>query len=265
MIVLSLAVSAALVAAFAAARLWRDRPPRVHAFSPLGLRDVLAAGVLWLAILNVVGRAFHVASARPEGADGLGVADVAALVVGHALFLAILIAYLRARYGASLSDVGFRRPRAGDVAFGILVYLASIPGWWLASAVSRAVAGELPVQRSVDLFRDSTALERSILSLAAVVTAPVAEEFLFRGIVFGALRGTVGLGPAVVFSSILFGLVHSDAAVLPLVWLGAVLAIVYHRTGSLWVATAVHAAHNAAMLLLISAVGSPPGAGPAPA
>lgn len=255
-------LGAALVAAILARRLWVDRPPRARGFTPHASRDLVAAAVVWLALMNVIGGAVRAASASDEALFG---ADVIALVVAHALFLVILTAYFRARYGATTADLGFKRPKAGDIVLSLLVYVASLPAFLAAAALTRVLSGDLPVQRSVELLRESTFAERALLSIAAVITAPVAEELLFRGIVFGALRGAVGLWPAVVFSSVLFGLTHVDAAMGPLVWLGAVLALVYERTGSLWAPIAVHSAHNAIMVLLVSFTSpeSAPGVPPA--
>ena len=85
--------------------------------------------------------------------------------------------------------------------------------------------------------------------LLVVVAAPVLEELLFRGLLYGTLRRAVGPVPAAAVSALAFAAIHGlwiHAAVLFL--LGYALARVYERTGSLWSAIALHATYNAAGL-----------------
>ncbi len=183
------------------------------------------------------------------GGEGeFGSRHAAAIVVAHVLFTAIVFAYARARHGASPRDLGMRPPRGGDVLFALALYAASIPGWVAASMLAAALEGETPVQRSVAFFREAGVLDRLLLATTAVVTAPVAEELLFRGVLFTVLRSSLGVWPAAILSALIFGALHADAAWLPLVWLGFVLALVHQKTGTLFAPIAVHAAHNAAML-----------------
>ena len=86
--------------------------------------------------------------------------------------------------------------------------------------------------------------------------APMAEEFFFRGFLFGVLRrmriqvGGRELGPwvAAVIVGLLFGLAHFDSAqpefLIPLGFLGFVLCIVRWKTGSLYPCMALHAINN---------------------
>ena len=81
-----------------------------------------------------------------------------------------------------------------------------------------------------------------------VVAAPVVEELLFRGLMFGALRTRLGVLPSALIVGVAFGLVHVGgspvAFLLPLALLGTMLCLLYHRTGSLYPSMAVHAVNN---------------------
>ena len=81
-----------------------------------------------------------------------------------------------------------------------------------------------------------------------MVAAPIFEEFIFRGLVFGGLRRSLGLWPAVLASSAIFAIVHPAIAVFPVFGLGVCAALVYERTGFLLAPMLVHAVYNAAML-----------------
>jgi membrane protease YdiL (CAAX protease family) len=88
-----------------------------------------------------------------------------------------------------------------------------------------------------------------VLSGALVcVVAPMAEEMLFRGYIFGALRNWRGTQTAAVLTAILFGGVHAGSApALDLVLLGLLgygLCMLYSRTGSLYPCMAAHSVNN---------------------
>lgn len=95
--------------------------------------------------------------------------------------------------------------------------------------------------------------------LIAAVIFPIVEETLFRGLVFGGLKGK-SRWIAYAASCCLFALSHvwqlAASGLSPLVLArtlqylvpGAVLCRTYERSGSLWSAVAVHAAANALCL-----------------
>jgi hypothetical protein len=90
--------------------------------------------------------------------------------------------------------------------------------------------------------------------------APMAEEFFFRGFIFGGLRniplrvGSFDGAPwlAAVLTGILFGLAHTGSAssqyLIPLGFLGFVLCLVRWRTRSLYPCMVLHSANNALAL-----------------
>ena len=92
--------------------------------------------------------------------------------------------------------------------------------------------------------------------LILVLLAPFVEEVLFRGLVFGNLKGkswalayVVSCGLFALFHLWQFVVVHQSVTyfIILLQYLvpGAVLAWVYDRTGTLWTSIFVHAAANA--------------------
>jgi len=87
--------------------------------------------------------------------------------------------------------------------------------------------------------------------LALVLVAPVTEELLFRGWLLQDLKERYGARRALVWSSVLFGLVHIEpAAVLYAMLGGLVLGAVALRTKSTLASIAMHAGVNALPLLL---------------
>ena len=87
--------------------------------------------------------------------------------------------------------------------------------------------------------------------IALVLVAPVAEELLFRGWLLKDLESDYGTTPALVWTSILFGLVPLEAgAVMYATVAGFALGAVALRTGSTLGSIAMHAGVNALPLLI---------------
>ena len=85
--------------------------------------------------------------------------------------------------------------------------------------------------------------------LLVAVIAPVAEEILFRSVVFSGLRDSWGEGWAIAVSSVLFGVMHLEPLVMiPTAILGVLLAKTFSVTRSLWAPIALHSAYNATVM-----------------
>jgi len=81
--------------------------------------------------------------------------------------------------------------------------------------------------------------------LSALVVAPIAEEIVFRGLIYRSLRQTVGGWPAALVVSAFFGWIHGN----PL-WavytfsLGLLTVWLMERSGTIWAAVLCHMAFN---------------------
>ncbi|MGT2745265.1 CPBP family intramembrane glutamic endopeptidase [Streptococcus phocae subsp. phocae] len=103
---------------------------------------------------------------------------------------------------------------------------------------------------------ENAQLHPIFIVLILTIMAPVVEEIVFRGLLYGKLFGTdsyVGL----VFSSILFGLIHmlTDLSSLGS-WfiyggMGLVLGFIYHKTKKLEYTILVHFLNNGIAVLLM--------------
>jgi membrane protease YdiL (CAAX protease family) len=91
-----------------------------------------------------------------------------------------------------------------------------------------------------------TATGAALAVLSLVVIAPIVEELVFRGLLFGALAGRLGVLASAIVTALLFGAAHGDLVLFPtLAAMGFVTALAYAGTGNLWVAIALHALNNA--------------------
>jgi membrane protease YdiL (CAAX protease family) len=100
-----------------------------------------------------------------------------------------------------------------------------------------------------------TAIGVSLGVMSMVMLAPIVEETIFRGLLFGALVQRLGVLASALITALIFGAVHGDPILFPtLAALGFVAALAYAATGNLWVPITLHALNNA--LGAISLVGA---------
>ena len=134
-------------------------------------------------------------------------------------------------------------------------------GWGVAAGVLAALAGlaYIHVSQRLGLMPDVThqldggsTQERWLLQLwllvLAVVAAPLFEEFLFRGLIFGGLHRTWGTAPAIVASAAVFAIVHPPTSMIPVFGLGLCTAAAYNRTKMLLSPMVAHAIYNGVLV-----------------
>jgi len=88
--------------------------------------------------------------------------------------------------------------------------------------------------------------------VAALLVAPLAEEMLFRGLIYRLLRKRVRTAVAVPAVGVLFGVFHAPVSVvLPMCLFGGLLCYLYEKTGRLVVPIAIHFLFNLCQVTLI--------------
>jgi membrane protease YdiL (CAAX protease family) len=143
------------------------------------------------------------------------------------------------------------RPRA--IAAGLAVGVMVLPVAWLLQWISEAVMESLqfnPVaQAAVKELQNSvlSVPEKILFGVLTILLAPIAEEALFRGILYPTIKQTGHPRWALWGSSALFGVMHFNMVTLaPLIFLAVVLASLYESSESLLTPIATHSMFNAA-------------------
>jgi membrane protease YdiL (CAAX protease family) len=123
----------------------------------------------------------------------------------------------------------------------------------LSNSYLEGVFGELEVQEPVKMFQESKSIVHLSLSiLMACIAAPVVEEFLFRGYMYGTVRRLTNPVFAAVVIGGLFAVVHGNLpALLPLWVFSILLCLAYEFTRCLWVPVGMHVFFNAANIVLM--------------
>jgi membrane protease YdiL (CAAX protease family) len=83
-----------------------------------------------------------------------------------------------------------------------------------------------------------------------VLAAPLAEEYLFRGLVYRGLRRSWGVAPSVLASAGVFAIVHPPLSAAPVFVLGGAAAISFEYGGMLLAPVTAHALYNLTIVLL---------------
>jgi membrane protease YdiL (CAAX protease family) len=88
--------------------------------------------------------------------------------------------------------------------------------------------------------------------LSAVVAAPVAEEWLCRGVILKGLLTHYAPRKAIIWSAVLFGVLHMNPwQAIPAFCIALAIGWVYWRTRSLWPCIFMHAVNNSIAFLLL--------------
>lgn len=158
-----------------------------------------------------------------------------------------------------------REDRGGGIAVsGVPGAHPGVPegtGLWVVLSVTCAVVagqswavwlytvqGSAGFDRTVDARQDAGVLLTLVLALVA---APIAEECLFRGLVYPLLRRQVGIVATAVVTAGVFALVHGNIVQVAVAGpLALVLALVYEHTRRLWPCMVIHLSFNTAAALV---------------
>ncbi len=144
---------------------------------------------------------------------------------------------------------------------GVLAYLSALPLLFLGAVMYhlflKAVGYEADIQDAVRLFAE---LERDWLYFyfifMAVFLAPLAEEILFRGVLFPAFARPLGWKASMLVTSALFAFMHMHVgSFVPLMILSIVLTLSYVYTRTVWTPIWVHILFNGLNLWAVAHAG----------
>ncbi len=159
-----------------------------------------------------------------------------------ALLLLIVVVFCRFIERRSLASMGFCGGKHAVISYalGILLGLLAFSLTFLLMLAT----GSLTVAGGA--FRPGMLL----LYLLAFLIQGAAEEVLVRGYFMISLTNTTGTGRALIFSSLLFAILHignvgvSFLAVLNIFLFGLLLGLIVFRTGNIFLACALHGIWN---------------------
>ena len=208
----------------------------------------IAAGLLLSTVLAVI-----VALASTSGGDGTSLSSYGQL--GIAIYAGLVLAtwyFAIKRRGGTLRDAGFRGVSIGTLLKMVPVTLGMMLLNGIIIAISSQAFGDVPTAQD-QVVGDAETLAFGdfvwLFALAAVV-APIAEEFLFRGILYPLLRVKRPIMAAVLISALAFALLHFIPPLIPaFLTMGVVFALVVERWKSIYPAMLVHGLNNGVVMV----------------
>lgn len=157
------------------------------------------------------------------------------------------------RHALRWQAAGVRRTSAQWMIVATLIGLFFVPvSVSLSLAFERSATGrEVDLSPPREVF-DTVPIDEFLLVFVGVaVIVPIAEELFFRGMLYRWLRTRLNLGFALVISSAIFGAVHfSPISFISLSAVGALCALMFEYSRSIWPAVAVHAANNGIIVIV---------------
>ncbi|UCH35351.1 MAG: CPBP family intramembrane metalloprotease [Armatimonadota bacterium] len=158
--------------------------------------------------------------------------------------------------GSGLSTAGWRPLGLGrSAALGLATYAAVVPVVFAAAILAMRTLPPPPANPLIALMIETKSWGvRGLFLILLCVVAPVAEETVFRGGLYGGMRKRWSLPLAALLSSALFAAVHLNwASFVPVMALGVAFCVIYERTGSLLPAMIAHAFFNLGTAIAIFA------------
>lgn len=186
--------------------------------------------------------------------------------------LAVLVYPLRRGMGWNelRTSVGLHTGRGlfTEALCGITCYLTAVPLlacglvlYGIVSYIVQQLEGPAPAPSHpvVEMIGSAGAVEVFVLLLLASVVAPIVEETMFRGFLYGHLRGTVApriraasMIVAALVSSVVFAVIHPQGVLFVPALAGLAVGFCIHREirGSLIAPIVAHGINNAVTLML---------------
>lgn len=178
-------------------------------------------------------------------------------VVAYALtlWLVIWLPWKVLRQKTTKKELGLARlPSWTDLALGPASF---IPYMIVSSVLLLIVTKLFPVidiaqKQELGFGAGIFGLDVAVAFLLFVVIAPVIEETLFRGYLYGKLRQRIGVVLSVLLVSVGFGLLHGQVNVgIDTFALSIVLCLLREYTGSIWAGVLLHATKNGLAFYLL--------------
>jgi membrane protease YdiL (CAAX protease family) len=182
---------------------------------------------------------------------------IVAVLSFQGLALLWMFRFLREHRVSWAEAFGFGRKNIRSLLLGVIVAMAVFTIIRMMQYGIQEVFDHFHVrlqeQLAVQVVRDAQGWRNwLVLGIATMVIAPIAEEMLFRGILYPAIKREGFPRLALWVSSLLFAAIHMNlAAFLPLTFLALVLAWLYEQTGNLLAPIAVHSLFNAFNFALV--------------
>lgn len=159
---------------------------------------------------------------------------------------------------ATREELGLRStPTWTDIGLSLVGFIASALLAWVLTWIFTLIPGfDAEQAQDVGFSYFLSGGERAIAFLMLVVIAPIVEEIIFRGWLYGKLRARLGMVASILITSALFGLVHMQWNVGVNVFaLSVVCCVLREVTGTIYAGILTHMIKNGVAFYLVYVMG----------
>lgn len=263
-------VSIATALALGAYRLLRHFRPHVAwnhegqvLSRPYGMPDLLVVmgmGLLFVSGMVMAGQGGDVL--EDQGQQGTGMAGLVSAMMFNFIVCAGLLGYLHRVRGLNpaelfgLQHFHWRWLLKVTLVFAVFAVIAVNAVSALTVTRLQDVWPDVQPQEAVQLFQKTGGIGmKALFIFSVVILAPLAEETVFRGFVYGVLKRYTDAPFAALSSSLMFAIVHMHVgSLLPLCLLAVVICVAYEITGCLLVPMLLHMIFNGTSIIMMMAV-----------
>lgn len=184
-------------------------------------------------------------------------------IVLDCMIFVVILGFLWNVYKRRLTSFGFAKKNIlKNIFYGISGYISIIPVIFIIGVFVYIILNILkikpPPQPIVGLFlAEKNVALMLISSTIAAIFGPVIEEIFFRGVMYNAIKRKIGIFWGIFITSVLFSFLHTHAMTyflvgfVPIAILGAVLAYLYEKTGSLIPSITLHILNNVGSVVMV--------------
>lgn len=186
-------------------------------------------------------------------------------IILDGIILAVILNFLWRVHKKRIVSLGLAtRNMARNIFYGALGYVGIIPLIFTIGILIYILLNIFklspPPQPIVGLFLvEKNVMLMLISSVIASVFGPIIEEIFFRGVMYNAVKKKIGVFRAILVTSLLFSFLHTHAMTyflvgfIPIAILGALLAYLYEKTGSLIPSITLHILNNVGSVSMVFA------------
>ena len=177
-------------------------------------------------------------------------AQTICMVISYALALLILAAVAKKFFGVRISrdGLGLRGlPTWTDILLSPVGYIVSLLGAVAVMFVMQLFLPAIDWTQTQDVGFNNvvSSADRMVTFVALVILAPLMEELIFRGYLYGRLRSKMSALPAIILVSVLFGFMHGQWNVGIVVGvMSVILCIAREMTGTIYAGILMHMIRN---------------------
>lgn len=224
---------------------------RTSSFDKIDLLGIFLASLIFT--FSIVHHSLPLEADTSKLNDITGIQLFIVSLISQAIPLGIACAFLIPRMNV-LEVLHLNKPNLKKVFITSLVGLLAIymcvgiAAFFITPLLENNL-GKQELQAPVQMILEAKESNPSLLiylAILAVIVAPICEEFVFRGYIYGTLKRFSCRFFAATISALFFAVVHSSLwSLFPLFIVGFFLAMIYEISGSLWAAILTHALFNA--------------------